>query len=291
MQQGHSKEAADGGVGSLNYLSGDKFGFGVFIAAAAHGVLVFGLTFDWSLSAPPSPEIDVTIVSHFAESPPEEADFVAQANQEASGTEEDSLVPTTDELSAFVGNESGQFNPYESFAGTLAPTTESALSGDQSELTLEEPEQSGEAISDADLNLESSALMARLDALKQELARRPRIGTLTSVAAQAREDAAYQVMLQERIVTTGNRNYPEQALSAGVFGSLRLQLTILPDGRIESAEILQSSGELVLDQAAVEIARKAGPFDPFSTELLAKYDKIVFIRTWQFLPGGRLNAI
>ncbi len=270
----------------LNHLSGDKFGFGVFVAAAAHAVIVFGLTFNWNGGSEPAPDIDVTIVSHAANDAPEEADFIAQANQEASGTEENSLVPTTDQVSAFVGADSGQFNPYEAVAGTPDPATQNSMLGDVSDLSVSDPQQTGDAPSDAELSMDATALLARLDVLKQELAKRPRIGTLTSVAAKAREDAAYQVMLQERIVTTGNRNYPEQAVDQGIFGSLRLQLTLLPDGRIESADILQSSGEVLLDQAAVEIARKAGPFDPFLPELSAKYDKIVFIRTWQFLPGA-----
>lgn len=258
---------------NLNHLSGDKFGFGIFVATAAHAVIVFGLTLNWNGGSELAPEIDVTIVSQAANDAPEEADFIAQANQEASGTEENSLVPTRDQVIAFAGADSGQFNPYEAIAGTP------------------DLQQTGDTPSDAELSMDATALLARLDVLKQEPAKRPRIGTLTSVAAKAREDAAYQVMLQERIVTTGNINYPEQAVNQGIFGSLRLQLTLLPDGRIESADILKSSGEVLLDQAAVEIARKAGPFDRFPPELSAKYDKIVFIRTWQFLPGGKLSSM
>ena len=90
---------------------------------------------------------------------------------------------------------------------------------------------------------------------------------------------------------TGNRHYPEEALAKEIFGSLRLQLTILPDGRLESADVLESSGQPILDRAAVEIARQAGPFEPFPPAVRAKYDKIVFIRTWQFLPGGVITSL
>ena len=273
----------------LNYLSSDKFGFGVFVAAAAHAVIIFGFTFNWSALPVPSPEIDVTIVSHFADSEPEDADFLAQANQTASGTENQALAITTDQVSSFVGEDSGQFNPYDTTAGTPNPTTQIALSGESSEIATEISEQSGNAPSDSQSSAEASALLARLDALKQELAKRPRVGTLTSVAAKAREDAAYQVMLQERIVAIGNSNFPEQALAEGIFGSLRLHLNILPSGRIESIEITQSSGYAFLDQAAVEIARMAGPFEAFSSELSAKYDIITFIRTYQFLPNSQLD--
>ena len=274
----------------INHLSADKLGFGIFIAAAAHAVIVFGLTFDWSGRSQNSPEIEVTIVTHRAEEAPEEADFLAQANQAASGTELDSLVPTTDRVSEFSGADNGEFSQLETRSGALAPSSDSNLSQSQSELQVAATERQGNAEIDSEFSAETSAMLARLDVLRQELAKRPRIGTLTSVVAREREDAAYQVMLQERIVATGNRHYPEDVLAREIYGSLRLQLVLLPDGRIESLEILESSGQPLLDRAAVDIARQASPFDPFPPTLQAKYDKILFIRTWQFLPGGRVGS-
>lgn len=273
----------------LNYLSGDKFGFGIFVAAAAHAVIVFGLTFDWTPEPQPAPEIDVTIVTHQSEQAPEDVDFVAQANQLASGTEERVVAPTTDQLSAFVGEDNGDFSPYEATAGSSNAQSENSLAQNQSETPIPEAEQIGDAPSDAQLNTEATALLARLDTLKQELARRPRIGTLTSVAARAREDAAYQVMLQERITLVGKSMIPAAEIEGGMTGSARLVLNLLPSGRIASVEISQSSGIQFLDKTAVEIARAAGPFDPFPLELQAKYDKILFIRTFEFSVSGQLS--
>ena len=274
---------------NLNYLSGDKFGFGVFIAAAAHAVIVFGITFDWSGKPQPAPEIDVTIVTHQAPQAPEEADFIAQVNQAASGTEDQVLAPTTDHLSAFVGGDKGDFSPYEATAGTSSAQRENSIAQNQSDIPIPEAEQIGDAPSDAQLNTEASALLARLDVLKQELARRPRIGTLTSVSAKAREDAAYQVMLQERITLVGKSMIPKKEIEHGLTGSARLVLSLLPSGRIESIEVSQSSGIPFLDKTAVDIARSAGPFDPFPSDLRAKYDKIFFIRTFEFSISGQLS--
>lgn len=274
---------------NLNYLSGDKFGFGIFVAAAAHAVIVFGLTFDWSGEPQPAPEIDVTIVTHQSDRSPDEADFIAQANQEASGTENRAIAPTTDRLSAFAGADSGEFSPYEATAGASNVQTENTLVQQESEVPLPDSEQLGDAPSDAQLNTETSALLARLDTLKQELAKRPRIGTLTSVAARAREDAEYQVMLQERITLVGKSMIPSREIEQGMTGSSRLVLSLLPSGRIESIEVSQSSGLQFLDKTAVDIARASGPFDPFPAELRAKYDKIYFIRTFEFSISGQLS--
>ena len=276
-------------TGGINYLSRDKLTFGIFVAAAAHALVVFGMVFDWSNPFVDSPEMDVTIVNHQAQDAPEEADFLAQADQQASGTENDSLVPTTDRLADFSGDQRGDFSPVELRAGAAQPSLDNQLSTDSAELAAQPSDRQGNADMDVSQSQDTSAMLARLDTLRQELAKRPRIGTLTSVAATAREDASYQVMLQERIVSTGNRNYPQDLLARQIYGSLRLQLVILPSGQIETVEILQSSGQPLLDRAAVEIARQAGPFDSFPAALRSKYDKIYFIRTWQFLPGGRLG--
>lgn len=280
---------SDAAEADLNYLSGDKFGFGIFVAAAAHAVIVFGVAFDWSGEPQPAPEIDVTIVTHQSDQEPEEADFIAQANQQASGTEERILAPTTDQISTFVGTDNGNFSPYEATAGASTAQSDNSLFQDQSEIAVSQAEQVGDAESDARLDTDATALLARLDTLKQELARRPRIGTLTSVSARAREDAEYQVMLQERITLTGKSMIPAKEIEQGMTGSARLVLSLLPSGRIESIEISQSSGVQFLDKTAVDIARASGPFDPFPLELSAKYDKIYFIRTFEFSVSGQLS--
>lgn len=279
----------DSASSDLNYLSGDKFGFGIFVAVAAHAVIVFGLTFDWSDSPQTAPEIDVTIVVHQNQDAPEEADFIAQANQQASGTEDRVLVPTTDQLSSFSGPDDGQYSPYDATAGSSQRQTESSLSQLQSDFTLLDPEQAGDALSDSQLSLDKSALLARLDELKQQDARRPRIGTLTSVAALSREDAAYQVVLQERITLVGRSMLPAKEIEEGLTGRALLVMTLLPEGRIESIDIWESSGIQFLDKTAVEIARAAGPFDPFPSDLRAQFEKIRFIRTFEFSVTGQLT--
>lgn len=274
----------------LNQDSGDRFSFALFIAIAAHALIILGVTF--SAPEPPaaSSSLSVTLVTHQSDTPPEEADFLAQANQLASGTEIERLTPTTTEITPFSGASNAQFSLPSEPAGTSAESW-NILTGFSEEnvaaITESEPE-NGEAAEEMPPLLDAQSLLAQLDVLRQEYARQPRIGTLTSVAARASDDAAYQVMLQERIVSTGNRNYPAESLQQRLFGNVRLKLQILPDGTLETAEILESSGHLVLDRAAVDIARMAGPFPPFPENLRSKYDKIVFIRSWQFLPGGSL---
>ncbi len=286
-------EQISGGY-QLNVDSGDRFGFGFFIALALHLILIFGVVFNWIDSSQSHSDLDVTLVTHYSSEAPDEADFLAQQNQQASGTEEDAMVPTTPdpESRANMDGEQGEVpqSPLQIQGGesqnrvltTLASPENSVLSN-----SVEAPQPEAPSVASASAR---QSLLARLDMLQQEYARRPKIGALTSVAAKAREDAEYQAHMQQRVIDIGNRNYPRESIEGGVYGSLRMKLTVLPDGSLESTEITESSGYPVLDRSAVRIARLSAPFEPFPRALESKYDKIVFIRTWQFLPGGRLTT-
>jgi len=285
-------KVADSAYG-INAHSSDRLGFGLFFAAAAHACLIFGLAFDAKKPEASIAELEITLVTHYSDATPEDADFWAQQNQEASGTEEEALVLTSKTTDAMPGENDAEGTELqqsnfaaESSGAQVVTTTTDTNESIRADLDAEEEEASYESQEVARRN----AITARLDILQQDYAKRPRIGTLTSVAAKARDDAEYQIHLQDRIVANGNANYPTASLEQGVFGSLRLMMTILHDGTLESIEILESSGELVLDRAALDIARASAPFNSFPTGTRERYDKIVFIRTWQFLPGGRLRA-
>ena len=89
-----------------------------------------------------------------------------------------------------------------------------------------------------------------------------------------------------KVVFVGNRNFPKEALSQKIFGSLRLATTLKPNGTIHSVEILQSSGHSVLDNAALQIVHLASPFPPFPPEIRKDTDQLEIIRTWNFEISG-----
>jgi len=110
----------------------------------------------------------------------------------------------------------------------------------------------------------------------------PRVRRLDAVSARAAVDAAYLAEWRQRVESVGNQYYPEASLRYGIYGSLRLLVTVRSDGRLENIEILESSGHAVLDEAAIRILRMAAPFPPFPPELRATTDKLEIVRTWQF---------
>ena len=76
----------------------DKLSFTLFLAAAIHAFLIFGITFSSSSNDEPSQVLNVTLATHKSKTAPEDADFIAQFNQQASGTEQDAKELTTDTL-------------------------------------------------------------------------------------------------------------------------------------------------------------------------------------------------
>ena len=56
--------------------------------------------------------------------------------------------------------------------------------------------------------------------------------------------------------------YPREALEAGTAGTVVLQFAIAADGKLAENRVLESSGEEVLDQEALQVIRAAAPYEP-----------------------------
>ena len=73
----------------------DRLTFTVFLAVAFHGILIFGVSFAPELQRAAPHTLEVTLAQHRSDSEPEEADFIAQSNQEGSGDQADKQELTT----------------------------------------------------------------------------------------------------------------------------------------------------------------------------------------------------
>ncbi len=101
--------------------------------------------------------------------------------------------------------------------------------------------------------------------------------------------AWYKEDWRKKIERIGSLNYPDEARRQKLYGSLRLLVSINRDGTIYEVQVLESSGEPILDQAAQRIVRLAAPYAPFSGDL-ADIDRLEIIRTWRFERGDRLSS-
>ena len=280
----------------------DRLSFTLFLALAFHAIVILGIGFGQQNAAKPSNTIEVTIAHKLSDTTPEEADFLAQANQEGAGDEAEKRELTTTEMAPF--DDSKAEHVQLETPSTLAPqpihtqqlviTTQDVSSRQAPQKEKQEqppkplPEDDRESVEL--LSQEIASLQARLDAQKQAYAKRPRIRRLTSVSAKAHYEAQYIDTFRREVEAMGTRHFPPQALNSNTFGAVRLLVALNKDGSIKETRVLQSSGHKFLDQAAVQSVRLAAPFDPFSAEMRQNMDVLEIIRTWKFDSNRRVSS-
>ena len=121
-------------------------------------------------------------------------------------------------------------------------------------------------------------------------AARPRITRLENLAQATRWEDFYFHSWRRKIEKIGNLNYPQEATQQKIYGSLRLMVTILPDGSLHEIRLLESSGHQTLDAAAIRIVRLAAPFAPFPKKLRETTDLLEIVRTWRFQKNGAVGS-
>jgi len=294
----------------------DRLGFTLFMAVALHAVAIMGSSFVNTQKAPPIRTLEITLAQQPTETKPKEADFLAQANQEGSGTLEEKRLLSTTEKSIFqddkirdqaalptpqieeptpltseqpkavISDKDGSAERTEKTPRKVVTTTEKKKTQrspkpKKTEATKSQPK-SGQSSALLAQSLEIANLQAQLKMQQEQFAKRPRIRRLTSVSTTIHEDAIYLDNWRRRVEMIGNLNYPEDARKNKLYGTLRVLVSIKPDGSLKNVEILKSSGHKTLDDAAVRIVRLAAPFQPFSVEMRKNTDILEIIRTWKF---------
>lgn len=276
----------------------DRFGFSMFLAIAVHALLIFGLGFKLHQDKQAAPTLEITLARHQTDSEPENADFLAQSNQQGSGNISDRNEITTDRQADIqdanlkkTGAPLQQVQEQSVVSKTPAVSTiADSLQSTADKLAPKEMEQPVITPLPQAASLEIASLKAKLDQQQQEYSKLPRVLRITSASTKAADHAAYLRYWIDRIEMVGNNNYPEEARQKSLYGDLRLAVTLLPNGTVDSVEVLLSSGQRVLDQAAIRTVRLASPFAPFPPEI-KQWDKLEIIRTWRFVPGNHLNTI
>ncbi|OHE58396.1 MAG: energy transducer TonB [Thiobacillus sp. GWE1_62_9] len=134
---------------------------------------------------------------------------------------------------------------------------------------------------------EMAQLQARISQQWDEYQQRPK---RAFVGANVREYAfaRYVEDWVTKVERVGNVNYPEAARRQGIYGSLKLTVSIFANGRIEKVEIDRSSGSKILDAAAVRIVELAAPYAPFPEDMRKKADILSITRTWTFTRSDQL---
>lgn len=110
-----------------------------------------------------------------------------------------------------------------------------------------------------------------------------------SPATQEAAYAVYYDALRHKVEDKGTENFPE-AQGRKLYGDLIMVLTINYDGRVLETEVVQSSGNPVLDRRAQAIAYAAGPFGPFSPAMRTQADQIAVVARFSFTREQTLQT-
>ncbi|MBI1175012.1 MAG: TonB family protein [Sideroxydans sp.] len=263
-----------------------------------HALLLFGIGVslpdprNFAKSLQP---LEVTLVNSKSKSRPSKADALAQANLDGGGnTAEDvhasTPMPTLSDGKQFTPEQARQHvQQLEQEARRMLTQIKSSHSVVQ-EKNLEKKKAADDSGEDlVQRSLEIARLEARIDkdfSAYQKMPRRTRIGART----QEYRFAQYVEDWRIKIERIGNLNYPEDARRNKIYGSLVLTVSIRADGSVESVNVDRSSGQRILDAAAIRIVKLAAPFSPLPPDIRKDTDVLSITRTWVFTPNNQLHG-
>ncbi len=288
-------------ITTTNISPRDRLAFMMFLSLALNMMVILGISFDFSdliQEETPLPTLDIILVEQNDSEASDDADFLSQFNQTGAGNTQEVSRPSTLE-SATPVPVSGESEYIQE-----EQTTEQESSAiDQELLTRHDSDEqvfSDEEIKPNPTDTPMSAAMilrgreiARLSAeisLSMEGYSKRTKHRYISASTKSFRDAAYLDDWRRKIERVGNLNYPEEARSRNLSGSLIMDVAINPNGTINTISIRRSSGQKVLDDAATRIVRLAAPFSPLPQAMRKDTDVLHITRTWQFLSGNRLST-
>jgi len=281
--------------------SANRLGFTLLLAALLHLAIILGVGFTVIDPPPLSKSLDVTLATFKSEKKPEKADFIAQDNQQGSGTLDKAALPKTTEKAPYQDTKVNKVQ-VETTVDTrpVIPEIKQVISTPQpqkqkvvstpKEQPKPKPTRKTPVFDRDQLSADIASLEAELSFERQQYAKRPRVSRQNTAATKRDISAWYRDDWRKKVERIGNLNYPEEARRQGIYGSLRVLVLIKRDGSVEQMRVLESSGHPVLDQAALNIVRTSMPFAPFTGELAAEFDQVEIIRTWRFERGDRLSS-
>ena len=247
------------------------------------------------LRSPPQ-TLDVILVNSKSATRPAEPQALAQANLDGGGNTDENRraktpLPVTREVERGDDVKRARQKVQELEAKQRQLLTQAqAPAATSSEAAKPDPApEQAKPVSGADL-VNSALALARLEAQiarqVDEYNKRPRKAFVGARAAESRF-AQYVEAWRLKIERIGNLNYPDSARGR-IYGSLRLTISIKPDGSVDDVQIDRPADAKVLNEAALKIVRLAAPFAPFPPEIRKDTDLLVITRTWTFAPGDRL---
>jgi protein TonB len=277
----------------------DRFAVALLLALVAHAVILLGLTFMLEINPlqKAAQSLDVVLVNWRSETPPAEAEFLAQASQQGGGDFDEAEKPSQEFSPEIPSIDQGDM-PMASAESLPEPTRvehetivartpEAPVDAQQTELEQPLPDMPS-AAELLQQSMQLAQLQPQTDRQVQWKSKLPR-RRFISANTREYEFATYMASWVAKVERVGNLNYPLELKQRNIAGDLLMTVGVNVDGSVESISIQRSSGMAELDQAAMRIVRLAAPFSPLPDDISEQLDVLHITRTWRFSSGNRFE--
>jgi periplasmic protein TonB len=273
-----------------------RLGATMVLSLLFHGLLILGVGFALERAAPVVPMLDVILTQTQSPLTQKQADFLAQASNQGGGEHDKASRPRDPQPGTVPQAETGVApQAVQAQSPEPQPPPEArVIASPNSDTRIAAPSRIQQATDTprrvGPQKIEHDMAMARLAAeihlRSARYAKRPS-RKFVSASTQEYAWANYLRAWVDRAERVGNLNYPDEARRRQLSGTVVINIGIRRNGSIERADIVQSSGIPLLDDAALRIAKLAEPYPPLP-KTKEDPDILNVVRTWQFLPAGEL---
>jgi protein TonB len=259
----------------------------LFLTALLHAILLLGVTFSAGVRGRPTPGMEVLLVTEDAPAVElnDKAAYAAQRSQLGAGNTRIAATSSPAARANSANDEDTDTRPAGD--GTLLRT-----SADAPEVRYLGTVLAVAARRNARLDENrSDSQSGRGDGLELVLRGDPATGKWISPDTRALRLAPYLDVWRRKIERLGTLNYPASELRGRQHVAPVIEVALRSDGSLQSAAVQRGSGDLALDQAALNILRLASPFSPFPMELAAEYGVLRFAYQWEFEAGAGSGTV
>ncbi len=238
--------------------------------------------------------LEVILVNARTNDKPDKAQALAQANMAGGGELDKGRATTPLPASALTALGDTLEEQIHSSTQTLLEQQQVMLAQVRTRLAALRPPQplnpgaTPEQITREEKRRQLIKLLAEIERRINEENARPK-KRYVSPATREVPYAVYYDTMRRLIEDMGTTNFPTVGGNK-LYGELTMLITVNHDGRVLATEVVDSSGNPVLDRRAELIARSAGPFGSFSDEMRHGFDQLVLVSRFKFTRDELLEA-
>lgn len=238
--------------------------------------------------------LEVILVNARTSDRPQQAQALAQASMAGGGDQDQGRATTPLPASELMALGDASQDQEQSSTQTLLEQQQIMLAQVRTQLAaLQPPEPFHHAASPEQVAREEKRrrlikLLAEIERRIHDENARPK-KRYVSPATREVPYAVYYDTMRRMIEDMGTTNFPT-AGGVKLYGELTMLITVNHDGRVLATEVVDGSGNALLDRRAEMIARAAGPFGGFSPEMRSAFDQLVLVSRFKFTRDEQLEA-